>query len=115
MLVNKLSASNLPKMYKPRAANSAPHFHQIVSSIGTYNYNLVKFLSNRLQPHIPSGYVASDTFTFVLEINGFSVEGKFMVSFDVESLFTNIPLCVMYRPGGRLHYQRQSWHQTKHC
>ena len=37
-----------------------------------------------------SGNVASDTFTFVGDINGLSTEGKFMVSFDVESLFTNI-------------------------
>ena len=49
-------------------------------------------MSNLLQPHIPSEYVPSDTFTFVREINGLSMEGKFMVSFDVESLFTNIPL-----------------------
>ena len=82
----------LPKMHKPRAANSTPPFRPIVSSIGTYNYNLAKFLSNLLQPYIPSEYVASDTFTFVCEINRLSMEGKFMVSFDVESLFTNIPL-----------------------
>ncbi|XP_078364013.1 uncharacterized protein LOC144648271 [Oculina patagonica] len=79
-------------MHKPRAANSTPPFRPIVSSIETYNYNLAKFLSNLLQPHIPSEYVASDTFTFVREINDLSMEGKFMVSFDVESLFTNIPL-----------------------
>jgi len=82
----------LPKMHKPQAANCTPPCHPIVSSIGTYNYNLAKFLSNLLQPHIPSEYVASDTLTFVCEINGLSMEGKFMVSFDVESLFTNIPL-----------------------
>ncbi|KAL9988078.1 hypothetical protein ACROYT_G002479 [Oculina patagonica] len=41
---------------------------------------------------VPSEHVASDTFTFIREINGLSMEGKFMVSFDVESLFTNIPL-----------------------
>ena len=74
----------LPKMHKPRAANSTPLFPPIVSSIGTYNYNLAKFLSNLLQPHIPSEYVASDTFTFVREINGLSMEGKLMVSFDVK-------------------------------
>ena len=47
----------LPKMHKPRAANSTPPFRPIVSSIGTYNYNLTKFLSNLLQPHIPSEYI----------------------------------------------------------
>ena len=79
-------------MHKPRAANSTSPFRPIASSIGTYNYNLAKLLSNLLQPHIPSEYVALDTFTFVREINGLFMEGKFMVSFDAESLFTNIPL-----------------------
>jgi len=74
----------LPKMHKPRAANSTPPFRSMVCFIGTYNYNLVKFLSNPLQPHIPSEYVASDTFTFVRKINGLHMEGKFMVSFDVK-------------------------------
>ena len=75
----------LPKMHKPWAPNSIPRFRPIVSSIGTYNYNLAKFLSNLLQAHIPAQYFASDTFTFAREINGFSMEGNCMVSFDVES------------------------------
>ena len=82
----------LPKMHKPRAPNSTPQFRPIVSSIGTYNYSLAKYLSNLLQPHIPSTFIASDSFTFVKEINELSLHGMFMVSFDVESLFTNIPL-----------------------
>ncbi|XP_073232122.1 uncharacterized protein [Porites lutea] len=82
----------LPKMHKPRAPNSTPPFRPIVSSIGTYNYSLAKYLSNLLQPHIPSTFIASDSFTFVKEINDLSLHGMFMVSFDVESLFTNIPL-----------------------
>ena len=45
-----------------------------------------------MEPHIPSEYCALDTFTFVREINELPLSGKFMVSFDVESLFTNIPL-----------------------
>ena len=32
------------------------------------------------------------TFTFVQDIQGLSMHGKFMVSFDIVSLFTNIPL-----------------------
>jgi len=104
----------LPKMHKPRAANSAPPFRPIVSSIGTYNYNLTKFLSNLLQPHIPTEYVASDTFTFVREFKGLSMEGKFMVSFDVESLFTNIPLSECIDLVIDYITKRQPWHQTKH-
>ena len=43
-------------------------------------------------PYIPNDYNASDTFTFVQEINNLPMFGKCLISFDVESLFTNIPL-----------------------
>ena len=78
---------------QPRAPNSTPPFRQIVSFIGTYNYNVAKCLSNILQLHIPSENVATNTSTFVCDMNAFfSMEGNFMVSFEVESIFTNIPL-----------------------
>ena len=82
----------LPKMHKAHEPNSIPPFHPIVSSIGIYNYELAKYLCILLEPHIPSEHCALDTFTFVCEINELPLSGKFMVSFDVESLFTNIPL-----------------------
>ena len=82
----------LPKMHKLRDPTSTPPFRPIASSIGTYNYNLAKFLCNLLEPYIPNDYNASDTFTFVQEINNLPMFGKFLTSFDVESLFTNVPL-----------------------
>ena len=78
-------------MHKLRDRKSTPPFRPIVSSIGTYNYNLAKLLCNLLEPHIPSDNNATDTFTFVREINNLPMFGKFITSFDVESLFTNIP------------------------
>ena len=82
----------LPKMHKPRGPNSLPPFRPIVSSIGTYNCELAKYLCSLLQPYIPSNYCTQDSFTFVKEIQDIPLSGNFMVSFDVESLFTNIPL-----------------------
>ena len=82
----------LPKMHKLRDPTSTPPFRPTVSSIGTYNYNLAKLLCNLLEPHILNDYNATDTFTFVQEINNLPMFGKFLISFDVESLFTNIPL-----------------------
>ena len=79
-------------MHKLRDPTSTPPFRPIVSCIGTYNYNLAKLLCNLLEPYIPNDYNASDTFTFVQEINNLPMFGKFLISFDVESLFTNIPL-----------------------
>ena len=46
----------LPKMHKARQPNSTPPFRPIVSSIGTYNYNLSKFLCNLLEPHVSRDY-----------------------------------------------------------
>ena len=63
-----------------------------MSSIGTYNYNLAKYLCNLVSPHIPTEHCATDTLTFVQDIQSLSMFGKFKVSFDVEILFTNIPL-----------------------
>ena len=71
----------LPKMHKARKPNSTPPFRPIVSSIGTYNYELAKYLCILLEPHIPSEYCALDTFTFVREINEFS-------SFKIRSMFS---------------------------
>ena len=79
-------------MHKLRDLTSTSPFRLIVSSIGTYNYNLAKLLCNLLEPHIPNDYNASDTFTFVQEINNLPMFGKLLISFDVESLVTNIPL-----------------------
>ena len=82
----------LPKMHKPRGPDSIPPFRPRVSSIGMNNYELAKYLCCLLQPHIPFNYCTQDSFTFVGEIQKLRLSGNFMVSFDVESLFTNILL-----------------------
>ena len=81
----------LPKMHKSFGSNNYPKFRPIVSSIGTYNYNLAKFLCQLLSP-LPSTYSCQDTFTFVKELKQVNFSNNFMVSFDVTSLFTNVPL-----------------------
>ena len=79
-------------MHKAQVHSSTPPFQPGVSSIGTYNYNLAKYLCTLLKPHIPNDYCAQDSFTFVSEVTRLHTLNKFMVSCDVESLFTNIPL-----------------------
>ena len=51
-----------------------------------------KYICTLLNPHIPTDYCAQDAFTFVSEVTRFDTSNKFIVSFDVESLFTTIPL-----------------------
>ena len=60
--------------------------------IGAYNYNLAKYLSSLLVPLLPDTYSVKDSFSFVEELRSFDFDDKFLISFDVESLFTNIPL-----------------------
>ena len=43
-------------------------------------------------PHIPQRHCTKDSFTFVKEIQEVSLNDSFLVSFDINSLFTNIPL-----------------------
>ena len=81
-----------PKMHKPFDSNSLPNFRPIVSSIGTYNNNLSKYLCELLSPNLPNEYCTKDTFTFVEELKEVSINDKFLASFDVTSLFANIPL-----------------------
>ena len=82
----------LPKKHKIQSPDLVPPFRTVVSSLNTYNYQLAKFLSSLLQPHLPNIYTISDSFSFVQELNKIDASNKFMVSFDVVSLFTNIPL-----------------------
>ena len=41
-----------PKMNKPFESNTLPNFCPIISSIGTYNYNLSKYLCELLSPNL---------------------------------------------------------------
>ena len=49
-------------------------------------------MCNLLSLHLPEQYCTKDTFKFVEELKRVSLVDKFLASFDVTSLFTNIPL-----------------------
>ena len=82
----------LPKMHQLKTDNDELKLRPIISCINTYNYNLSSFLAKLLNPLIPKEYCAQDTFSFINDIRSVSSAGTFMVSYDVTSLFTNIPL-----------------------
>ena len=72
-----------PKMHKFSSSDSFPKLRPIVSAINTFNYNLTCFLCD---------YSWRDTFSFVSQIKDANLSKKFIVSYDVTSIFTNIPL-----------------------
>ena len=64
-----------------------------MSAIGTFNYKLAKFLVPIFQPLTCNQYTVQSSFPFVNEITQLTLShDAVMVSFDVPSLFTNIPL-----------------------
>ena len=68
-----------------------PPFRPILSAIRTCSYNLAKFFVPILKESTINEYTVKDSFSFAEEITQQKTE-KFMVAFDVESLFTNISL-----------------------
>ena len=83
--------AQIPKIHKFFSSDLFPKLCPIVSSIGTFNYNLACFLFDLLSPLVPNDYSCKDTFSFVSQIKNANLSKTFLVSYDVTSLFTNIP------------------------
>ena len=65
-----------PKMHKLFSSDSFPKLCPIVSSIGTFNYNLARFLCDLLSPLVPIDYSCKDTFSFVSQIKNPNISKK---------------------------------------
>ena len=73
------------------SSGSFPKLRPVVSSTGTFNYNLARFLYYLLSPLVPNDYSCKDTFPFFSQINNANIPRKFLVSYDLTSIFNNIP------------------------
>ena len=67
-----------------------PSFRSILTVIGTLTYKLANFLVPMLEPLSTNEYTIKVSFTFAEELQSFDSKLG-MASFDIESLFTNIP------------------------
>ena len=81
-----------PKVHQINSNSEVLSFRLIVSSIGSFNYNLSRFLFDMLTPFILTDYCTLDSFSYKKEDQEVSVSHYFMVSYDVFSMSTNIPL-----------------------
>ena len=65
-----------------------------LSATNTYNYALAKWLDNKLKPLSLNQYTVTDIFDFVNKLpRDLNITpGDLLVSYDVSSLFTNVPL-----------------------
>ncbi|KXJ18274.1 hypothetical protein AC249_AIPGENE15544 [Exaiptasia diaphana] len=78
----------LPKTHKEKLA-----IRPILSATSTYNYALAKWLEVKLKPLSYNRYSILDIFKFADEIRNKEInQGDILVSYDVTSLFTNVPL-----------------------
>ena len=66
-----------PKMHKFSSSDSFPKLCPIVSSIGTFNYNLTRFICDLLSPLVPNDYFSKDTISFVSQIKNADLSKKF--------------------------------------
>ena len=69
----------IPKMHRFSSSDSFSELCPIVSSIGTFNYNLTRFLCDLFSPLVPNDYSHKDTFSFVFQIKNANLSRKFFI------------------------------------
>ena len=79
-----------PKVQKT-VINNTPKFRPILSAINTPTYLLAKYLNPILSPLTINKFSVRNSFDFAEEVVN-NNHNLYLASFDVESLFTNIPL-----------------------
>ena len=89
------SGSQPPRLYglpKVHKSTTELTYRPILSMSDAYPSKLSKWLDELLKPYIPKKYLLKDSFEFVDKIRDLKISNSFSVSFDVRSLFTNVPL-----------------------
>ena len=65
----------------------------VISMIDSPEYELAKFMDSLIKPLVPNKYMLNSTDDFLIKLNNSNISSNDkLVSFDVVSLFTNIPL-----------------------
>ena len=87
-------AHGLPKVHK--SCHHFSPFRPIIDATNTAHYGIAKYLSNLLHPLTENNFTVKDSFDAANKIQAIPSEildeGCRFVSFDVTSLFTNVPL-----------------------
>ena len=87
------TCANLPVLYGlPKIHKDGTPMRPILSMIGSLNYGLAKFVSKLLDPIRYAPSQCKESFSLASYLSSSSLNQFYFVSFDVASLFTNIPL-----------------------
>ena len=90
------TGSQRPRMYGlPKTHKEGTPLRPILSMTGSSHHELGKWLASQLQPVLErfSSHCISDSFKFAKTMQNLDIDPNvFMCSFDVFSLFTNVPL-----------------------
>ncbi len=89
------TGSQRPKLYGlPKTHKSGYPLRPILSMINSPQHSLAKYLISVLQPVVDkfASYTVKDSFSFVELLQNKTLASSYMCSFDVKSLFTNVPL-----------------------
>ena len=95
ILVSPAHIYGTPKIHKFSPSGTFPKHCPIFLSIGTFNdylanpFPLWSPFTRRL---LPDYYSCKNTFSFASQIKNGNLSGKFLVTYNVTSPFTNIPL-----------------------
>ena len=90
----------LPSGSRPGALYGLAKVHKaniplrpVISMTGTAQYHLAKYLDDVIKPSIPATFMLSSTSDFISRIRDCTIPANHcFVSYDVVSLFTNVPL-----------------------
>ena len=78
----------LPKIHKPDVP-----LRPILASYNTAMHNLAKFLIPLIEPFSTNDFTLKNSYQFYDQISSFNLpSNSFMASFDISSLYTNVPV-----------------------
>ena len=96
---NDLFKGMYPKGSRPGAIYGLAKVHKagtplrpVISMINTPQYGLAKYLDKVIKPNIPSSKMLNSTNEFISKVNDIDLAHSQLVSYDVQNLFTNVPL-----------------------
>ena len=98
IIANRLNTSSVLRysqdtQVKNDSTVDDPPIRSIISNINTASYQVAKYLAKLLSPLSMSEYTVKSTSDFSSHIKGQNIPNSFkLISFDVTSLFTNVPL-----------------------